>query len=483
MTVRVRFAPSPTGHLHIGSVRTALFNFLYARRHGGQFLLRIEDTDVNRNIEGAELAFMEGFRWLGMQWDEGLDIGGPHAPYRCMERLELYQEKVRRLLDAGQAYPCFCTDAELTAERESAEREGRVPRYSGKCYALSAEERASRIVQGKPHSIRFHVEAGKELVVEDLIRGRVTFQSDDIGDFVIVKSNGIPTYNFQVVIDDADMEITHVIRAEEHLANTPRQILVFEAFDFAMPKFAHVPIVLDEHRKKLSKRDPNVLPIQAYKALGYVPQAIVNFLALLGWSPEGEDEIFSLPQLAENFDLHRVNRSGAIFDVDKLNWMAKEYFKALPIDQATDMVKEQIEKANWSVPDGVEASWLGEVVLLYQDQMACAHDFLELASSFFQRGVDMDSEASELLTDPSAKRVVEAYLALCQGDSVWTADRSRARFKEIQMELGVKGRNLFMPVRAAITGHVHGPDLQRLIAVLPQAWVIDRLAMSLGGRS
>lgn len=483
MSVRVRFAPSPTGHLHIGSVRTALFNFLYARRHGGQFLLRLEDTDTNRNIEGAELAFLDGFRWLGIEWDEGLAVGGPHAPYRCMERLDLYRSRVQTLLDAGQAYPCFCTDDVLSAEREAAEREGRVPRYSGRCRTMSPDERDRRKHAGEPYSVRFHVEPGQEIVIDDLIRDSVVFQTEDIGDFVIVKSNGIPTYNFQVVIDDADMEITHVIRAEEHLSNTPRQILIYQAFGFDIPKFAHVPIVLDEHRKKLSKRDPSVLPIQTYESLGYVPQAIINFLALLGWSPEGEEEIFSLEGLSAKFDLARVSRSGAVFDVDKLNWMAKEYFKALPLEQATEMVKRQIDQVNWVVPAGVHGEWLRDIVALFQEQMACAHDFLELASSFFQPTVDMGEEAAELFHDPVAKQVVEAYLKLCDTDEAWTADASRQRFKQIQSEHGIKGRALFMPVRAAVTGHVHGPDLQKLIAALPRVWVMNRLATVVGRTS
>ncbi|WAH37372.1 glutamate--tRNA ligase [Alicyclobacillus dauci] len=479
MTVRVRFAPSPTGHLHIGSVRTALFNFLFARRHGGKLILRIEDTDTNRNIEGAELQFLEGFRWLGVEWDEGFDVGGPHAPYRCMERLDLYRDHVTQLLAKGIAYPCFCSDEELAAEREAAEREGRVPRYSGKCYALSHEEREAKMASGESYSIRFHVPAGEELVVDDIIRGQVTFQTDDIGDFVIVKSNGIPTYNFQVVVDDAAMEITHVIRAEEHLSNTPRQLLVYHAFGFAVPKFAHLPIVLDHNRKKLSKRDPNVLPIQQYEALGYVPHAIINFLALLGWSPEGEEELFDLEALCSQFDLARVSKAGAVFDVDKLNWMANQYFKALPLETATDMVEQQLERAERRVPAATSANWLQEVVSLYQDQMACAADFLRLSEGFFTPSVSFEEEAQTILQDEAARAVVEAYLSLAREDQEWTADASRARFKQIQKDKGVKGRALFMPVRAAVTGAVHGPDLQRTIALLPREWVLDRLARAL----
>jgi nondiscriminating glutamyl-tRNA synthetase len=483
MAVRVRFAPSPTGHLHIGSVRTALFNFLFARHHDGKFILRIEDTDTNRNVEGAELQFLDGFEWLGIQWDEGVDIGGPYAPYRCMDRLDLYRNHVQRLISEHWAYPCFCTDAELAQEREAAEREGRVPRYSGKCLHLSEEDRQTRIESGEPHSIRFHVPSGQEVVIDDLIRGQVTFQTDDIGDFVIVKSNGIPTYNFQVVVDDAAMEITYVIRAEEHLSNTPRQILVYQAFGFTIPTFAHLPIVLDQNRKKLSKRDPNVLPIQKYREMGYVPEAIINFLSLLGWSPEGEEELFDVDAIAAQFDLARVSKAGAVFDVDKLNWMANQYFKALSLEGATAMVKEQLEAAGQGIQEVVEAGWLPGVVSLYQDQMVCARDFLDLSKGFFQRETAYEDEALELLEDPAARDVIEAYLELARADEEWTAEASRARFKEIQKAKGVKGRALFMPVRAAATGQMHGPDLQRTIALLPREWVIERLATALSRTS
>lgn len=483
MTVRVRFAPSPTGHLHIGSVRTALFNFLYARRHGGTFILRLEDTDTNRNVEGAELQFLGGFRWLGVLWDEGLDVGGPHAPYRCMERLNLYTSYVSRLVEAGKAYPCFCTDEELAAERELAENEGRVPRYSGKCCRLSEDERKARLAAGESHSIRFHVEAGQSIEIDDLVRGRVTFETEDIGDFVIVKSNGIPTYNFQVVVDDAEMEITHVIRAEEHLSNTPRQILVYQALGLTVPAFAHLPIVLDENRKKLSKRDPNVLPIATYESKGYVPQALINFLALLGWSPGGEEEIFSMDELCARFDLDRVSRSGAVFDVEKLNWMANQYFKTLVLSQAVEFVQIQMDRAGLRVPDHAPAGWLEEVVSLFQDGMVCAEDFLSLSKTFFQVDADWEDEARELLNDDAAQTVVRAYLDKCEQASEWTSESSRARFKDVQAELGVKGKNLFMPVRAAITGQLHGPDLQRTIALLGKDVVLKRLAFALSLRS
>jgi nondiscriminating glutamyl-tRNA synthetase len=475
MTVRVRYAPSPTGHLHIGGVRTALFNYLFAKHHGGVFLLRIEDTDLERNVPGAEEEMLKGFRWLGFEWAEGPDVGGPYGPYRCTERLDIYQQYADKLRAEGRIYPCFCTPEELEAEREQAQREGRMPKYSGKCRHLSESERVARMAQGLVPNWRFAVPEGETIEFDDEVRGHVVFQTDDMGDFVVIKSNGIPTYNFQVVIDDALMKITHVIRGEEHLSNTPRQILIYRALGFPEPVWAHLPQVLNQNRKKLSKRDPNVMPVHVYREKGYLPEAIVNFLALLGWSPGGEEEIMSLEEIAERFDLQRVNKSGAIFDTDKLQWMAGQYLRRLPLDQLTEMVAEQLARHQIALPAGRDKQWLQQVVALYQEQMTCAEDFIPLAKGFFAPQIDWDEEALAVLREPGALQVVERYRDLAAQAADWTAEASRARFKQIQSELGVKGRALFMPVRAAVTGQVHGPDLQQSIACLPQEWVVDRI--------
>jgi nondiscriminating glutamyl-tRNA synthetase len=479
MTVRVRYAPSPTGHLHIGGVRTALFNYLFARHHKGQFLLRVEDTDLERNVPGAEEEMLRGFRWLGFDWDEGPDVGGPSGPYRCTERLDIYQRHLNQLKDSAQVYPCFCTPEELEAEREVAHQEGRMPRYSGKCRHLTAQEREQQLSAGLTPNWRFAIESGTELAVDDLVRGHVTFQSDDIGDFVVVKSNGIPTYNFQVVIDDALMAITHVIRGEEHLSNTPRQLMIYKAFDYAEPKFAHLPQVLNTNRKKLSKRDPNVMPIHAYREKGFHPAAIVNFLALLGWSPVGEEEILTMEELQARFDLERVNRSGAIFDTDKLHWMAGHYIRQTDLQVLTQWVEEQLTRHGMKAPEGTDNAWLQQVVSLYQEQMVCAEDFVTLAKGFFHPETVYTEEALGVMREESAKAVIALYRDLALIDEDWTAETSRARFKQVQKDLGVKGRGLFMPVRAAVTGEVHGPDLQLTIQSLPKAWVIARFDAAL----
>jgi nondiscriminating glutamyl-tRNA synthetase len=476
MTVRVRYAPSPTGHLHIGGVRTALFNWLFARHHGGQFVLRIEDTDVERNVPGAEEEMLAGFRWLGLDWTEGPDVGGDRGPYRCMERLPIYRQYLQRLIDQGRAYPCFCTPEELQAQREEALRRGEVPRYSGRCRRIDEATRQRRLAAGEPHNWRYAVPPGEVVAVDDLIRGRVEFSTDDIGDFVIVKSNGVPTYNFQVVVDDALMAITHVIRGEEHLSNTPRQLLIYRDLGFTPPAFAHLPQVLNEQRKKLSKRDPNVQPVEAYREQGYLPEAIVNFLALLGWSPGGEEEILSLEEICRRFDLDRVNRSGAVFDVDKLHWMANQYMKTADRERVVDLVETYLRRRGIALPEGRQRDWLAAVVGLYQDQMACAAEFADLARGFFTPEIELDEEARAVLAAEGSLAVVQRYLELAEeAGAEWSAEASRARFKQIQKELGVKGRNLYMPVRAAVTGMVHGPDLQQTIACLPQRWVIERL--------
>ncbi len=383
------------------------------------------------------------------------------------------------LAEAEFAYPCFCSPEMLEADREQAIAKGQAPRYSGRCRHLSKAEREQRIAAGEAHSWRFAVPAGRVYAFDDLVRGTVSFESDDIGDFVIVKQNGIPTYNFQVVIDDALMEITHVIRGEEHLSNTPRQMMIFEALGLPLPQFAHLPQVLNQDRKKLSKRDPNVLPVDAYREQGYPPEAIVNFLALLGWSPGGEEELMSLTEIAEKFDFDRVNKSGAIFDVDKLKWMAGQYMKKMDTAELTAQVAATLEANGIALPEGMGKAWLQQLVGLYQEQLSCVAEFWPLAESFFTEAVAYSDEAKEMIAQAGSPEVIERYLQLVDEATVWDADSSRERFRQIQKELNVKGKALYMPVRAALTGAVHGPDLQQTVALLPKAWVKARLQKAL----
>ncbi len=313
--VRTRYAPSPTGHLHIGGARTALFSYLWARKNGGAFVVRIEDTDVERNLADAEQKQLEALKWLGIDWDESVDVGGSHSPYRSMERLEIYQKHLQKLLDAGHAYPCYCTQEELERDRERQLAEGKAPKYSGRCRHLTSEERQTFEQEGRKPSIRFRVPEGREITIQDEVRGEVRFETEGIGDFILLRPDGRPTYNFAVVVDDALMEITHVVRGEEHISNTPRQILLYEALGLEPPVFAHASLILNAEGKKMSKRDESIIQfIDQYRELGYLPEAIINFLVLLGWAPEGdkaEEEIFSMDELIHLFSLKRVSKAPA----------------------------------------------------------------------------------------------------------------------------------------------------------------------------
>jgi nondiscriminating glutamyl-tRNA synthetase len=344
--IRVRFAPSPTGPLHIGGARSALFNFLLAKKLGGKFILRIEDTDRERSSRESEVNIYESLKWLGMNWDEGPDVGGAYGPYRQMERLDIYQEYTQKLLAEGKAYYCYCSEEELEKERQEALAQGGSPQYSGKCRLLSAEGREKYEAEGRKPVVRFRVPEDKEIVINDLVRGEVAFQSEEVGDFIIVKSDGIPTYNYAVVIDDALMKISHVIRAEEHLSNTPRQILLYEALGFEIPQFAHISLILGKDRSKMSKRHGATSVVQ-YKEEGYLPEAVVNFLALLGWAPEGEAEIFSLEELIKEFSLERVAKNPAVFDMEKLRWINGIYLRECSLDKLTELALPYLIKAGY----------------------------------------------------------------------------------------------------------------------------------------
>src|SRR5437660_3935668 len=324
--VRVRFAPSPTGHLHVGNARTALFNWLLARGQGGTYIFRIEDTDADRSTRESEASIVTDLRWLGLDWDEGPDVGGPRGPYRQSERLHLYQSYATELLNAGAAYHCFCTVAQLEAERQEALAAGRPARYAGTCRRIMREEAEARIAAGERPAIRFRVPEERDVVFTDAVRGDVRFETDVIGDPVIVRADGHPAYNFAVVVDDALMEVTHVVRGEDHISNTPRQILLYEALGFMPPRFAHLALVLGPDHTPLSKRH-GATSVAEFRAKGYLPEALVNYLALIGWSPGGNDEVLPIDELARRFSLQAVGHSAGVFDEEKLAWVNRHYLK------------------------------------------------------------------------------------------------------------------------------------------------------------
>ncbi|HEU4962507.1 MAG TPA: glutamate--tRNA ligase [Bacilli bacterium] len=475
VTVRTRFAPSPTGHLHIGSARTALFNYLFAKKLGGQYLLRIEDTDQNRNVENAELGFIKWFEWLGLTWDEGPGVGGEYGPYSCMERLDIYQKHVDRLLAEGKAYPCYCTEEELEQEREALMAKNELPRYLGKCRTLTDEQRAAHEATGRKKTIRFRVPEDKFYKFNDMIRGEVEFDSNGIGDFVIVKSDGIPTYNFAVSVDDHLMQITHVARGEEHLTNTPRQLMIYEAFGWDVPTFAHLPLILNESGKKLSKRDQSIIQfIEQYAELGYLPEALNNFLVLLGWSPGGEQEIFSMDELVEAFSFDRVSKSGAVFDVDKLAWMNGQYIKAADLDRIVDMAVPYLQQAGYIGAD-YDRAFVTELVALFKDGMTAVSQIGELSAMFFTDEVAYDEEANAVLGEESAPTVLAAFRDKAQALEEFSADTIKAALKDVQKETGFKGKQLFMPTRVAVTGQTHGRDLNISLALLGREKVVSRI--------
>ena len=466
--MRVRFAPSPTGPFHIGGARSALFNWLLARRYGGKLILRIEDTDLERSSRESEENIKDALRWLGMDWDEGIDVGGDHGPYRQTERLPIYAEYTARLLESGKAYRCYCTDEELEAERQELMAKGQMPQYMGKCQNLSAADEQKLIVEGRKPTIRFRVPKNQTVSFHDAVRGTVSFDSNGIGDFVIVKSDGFPVYNYAVVLDDALMEITHVIRAEEHLSNTPRQVLIYQALGLQLPQFGHISLILGKDRSKMSKRH-GATSVEQYKALGYLPEAVVNFLALLGWSPPGEDEIFSSSELIKLFSLEHVAKNPAVFDIDKLNWINAIYLKKLDLVTLTDMALPHL-KAAGLIGEELSAErmeWIRQVVAAVRDYVSFAAQIPEHAAVFFEDDVTMENEeTAAILKDPDVPRVMEEFLDKLTKLEAITGEQVQATLKSVGKELKLGGKKVFMPVRVALTGKMHGPELISLIPLL-----------------
>ncbi|MFB5764013.1 glutamate--tRNA ligase [Paenibacillus medicaginis] len=482
--VRVRYAPSPTGHLHIGNARTALFNYLYARNQGGKFIIRIEDTDVKRNIEGGEESQLKYLKWLGIDWDESVDVGGEHGPYRQTERLDIYKVYWQELLDQGLAYHCYCTEEELEQEREEQLARGETPRYSGKHRNLTLEQRQVFEAEGRIPSIRFRVPDEREYTFDDMVKGKITFNSKETGDFVIVKKDGIPTYNFAVAVDDHLMKITHVLRGEDHISNTPRQLMIYEALGWEPPIFAHMTLIVGEDHKKLSKRNESIIQfMEQYDNLGYLPEAMFNFIALLGWSPEGEEEIYSKERLIEIFDANRLSKSPAVFDPNKLAHLNNHYIKHADPDRIADMAVPYLQKAG-RLPASLTAEqqeWAKALVRLYQEQMTAASDIVQLSDVFFRTHLELDAEGQAILAEEQVPVVLKAFTDKVEASGEFAASRLAVLIKEVQKETGFKGKQLFMPIRVALTGQTHGRDLNETIVLLGRDTVLDRLRAQIKG--
>ncbi|TCN05712.1 nondiscriminating glutamyl-tRNA synthetase [Bacillus sp. BK006] len=476
--VRVRYAPSPTGHLHIGNARTALFNYLFARNQNGKFIIRIEDTDQKRNIEGGEESQLRYLKWLGIEWDESIDVGGEYGPYRQSERTEIYQKYTEELLEKGLAYYCYCTSEELEKEREEQQANSQMPRYSGKCRNLTAEQRAELEAEGREPSIRFRVPSNTEIKWNDIVKDEVSFESEGIGDFVIVKKDGTPTYNYAVAIDDHLMKMTHVLRGDDHISNTPKQILVYEALGWTPPVFGHMTLIVNENRRKLSKRDESIIQfIEQYKELGYLPEALFNFITMLGWSPVGEEEIFSKEQFIEIFDPARLSKSPALFDTSKLRWMNNQYMKQLDLDEVVALSVPHLVKAGKveETRDAETEQWVRDLVALYQEQMSFGAEIVELTEMFFKKEIDYSEEAKAVLAEEQVPEVLKAFAEEISSLEEFSADEIKAATKAVQKATGQKGKKLFMPIRVATTGETHGPELPKAISLLGKETVLARL--------
>ena len=480
--VRVRYAPSPTGNLHIGNARTALFNYLFAKHYGGDFVLRIEDTDFKRNKEEGERSQLKYMDWLGLDYDEGIEKEKEFGPYRQSERLDIYKKYAEQLLAEDKAYKCYMTAEELEAEREEQIANGLPPRYSGKHAHLTKEEQEAFEKEGRKPSIRIRVPQDRTYSFDDMVKGELSFEGHDFGDFVIVKNDGVATYNFAVAIDDHLMEISHVLRGDDHVSNTPKQLVVYEALGFEPPRFGHMTLIVNENKKKLSKRDETIIQfIEQYDDLGYLPEALFNFITLLGWSPEGEQEIFSKEEFIKIFDEKRLSKSPAFFDNNKLTWINNQYIKAQPLERIVELSLPFFVKEGVATKEEVEnnGAWFEKLISLYQPQMSYGAEIVELTKQFFNENIKFDEEELEILKQDSTKVVFEDFLGKLDSIQEFTADNIKTLIKSIQKDTGVKGKNLFMPIRIASTGSMHGPELNTSLELLGKERVSARVKVAL----
>ncbi|MDI6704150.1 MAG: glutamate--tRNA ligase [bacterium] len=467
--VRVRFAPAPTGALHIGGARTALFNWLYAKHFGGKFILRIEDTDIVRSTNKWVKTILEELKWLGLDWDEG--------PYFQSDRLDIYKRYAERLVKEGKAYYCYCSREDLEKHRRKMQRLKRRSVYSGTCRELTPSQRKHYESQGRKPTVRFKIQHPGTTVVSDLIRGTSSFDNSILGDFIIIKSTGTPTYNFAVVVDDYEMGITHVIRGEDHISNTPRQILIYKALSVDPPKFAHLPLILGQDRTPLSKRHGEI-SITHYIENGYLPEALVNYLSLLGWGLTSSPQILSREELIKDFTLERVSKASAVFDIEKLLWINSEYIKRMDISRMTDICITYLKKVGL-VEFNVKNSWFKEVIKLYKDRLKTISQIAEFASFFFEKEVNYSKEAINILnkegTSQVLKKVKERFVEQEDFD-VFSVEKT---VRSLALELGIKAAKIIHPLRAALTGRTISPGIFDVVSLLGKERVINRIERAL----
>lgn len=470
--VRVRFAPSPTGYLHLGSLRTALFNYLFARHHNGKFILRIEDTDQSRKVEGAVENLINILNEMGLNYDEGPGVGGEFGPYFQSERLDIYKKYCDELLANGHAYYAFETAEELDEMRKVQQMQGKQTMYDRRARVLTENEVKEKLASGIPYVIRLRVPLDTEIRFTDIIRGNVKIDTNLVDDQVLLKSDGFPTYHLANVIDDHFMKITHIIRGEEWLTSVPKHIILYNAFGWEVPQMAHVPLILNPDKSKLSKRQGDVAT-EDYLKKGYLKEALLNFMTLLGWNPgDGEEkEIFTKAELIEKFSIERVNSAGAVFNVEKLNWMNGEYIKNYDIDALTELIIPYLNAGGIDTSDLVKTKRVVSAIKNYINKLDEAAE----QSKVYYSQVSLNGEQNEIVKSETSKQVFALLLSKIEQLLEITTDNFKPALSEVQKESGVKGKNLFMPVRLALTGSEHGPELGLIAYVLGKDEVLKRL--------
>lgn len=476
--VRVRFAPSPTGYLHVGGARTALYNYLFAKKMGGQFILRVEDTDLERSTEEAMRMQLADLKWLKLFWDEGpdsdtLDDKGDFGPYRQSERKDIYKRYAEDLLDEGRAYYCFMTDKEIEEQREALQKAGKTPHIESPYRNLPMEEAKKKLQAGESAVIRFKVGEKRDYVLNDLVRGEVTFPSDMVGDFVIIRSNGMPVYNFCCVIDDALMDITHVFRAEEHLSNSLRQLMIYEALEFTPPTFGHLSIILGADKQKLSKRH-GATSCNEFKLRGYLPEALLNFIALLGWSDAQGREVMTMEEMIEAFDPSRLHQSSAVFDEQKLLWMNATHLRSLSHEDLWRRLRVLLDQEGLKFSGDEE--WVDRALSLFKTSMETLNDGIELFRPLSETRLKVFEESNEVLSWESTPKVIESWKRLLkEKDEKYLSEEDFVNIQnQIKDELSVKGKHLFMPIRVAVIGKPHGAELKELVPLLKREVLIER---------
>lgn len=486
--IRVRYAPSPTGHLHIGNARTALFNYLFARHNKGTMVLRIEDTDQKRNVKGGSKSQMENLHWLGIDWDEGPDKGGDYGPYRQSERKEIYQKYIDQLIDEGKAYYSYKTEEELEAQREEQRAAGVAPHYTYEYEGMTADEikqaQDEAKAKGLKPVVRIHIPEMETYSWDDIVKGHLEFESDTIGgDFVIQKRDGMPTYNFAVVIDDHLMKITHVLRGDDHVSNTPKQLVVYEALGWEPPKFGHMTLIINsETGKKLSKRDESVLQfIEQYRDLGYLPEAMFNFITLLGWSPKGENEIFNKREFIKQFDPARLSKSPAAFDQKKLEWINNQYIKKADRDTLLDLALNNLQEAGLvdEHPTPEKMEWVRQLVNIYSVQMSYTKQIVDMAKIFFEEAKDLSDEEIEEIKNDDGRGVIEEFKKQLDLIPRFTSVQIMNAIQATRKATGIKGRKLFMPIRIVTTRSMVGPGIGEAMELLGKERVLEHIDLTL----